>query len=185
MALMEHASRFVTLDPGELFLGIRPMEVHTVLGSCVSVVLFHPHRKLGAICHGKLPSRPCDHGCNGLKVCRLMGDYVSCAFHFMLSWFDQMGIAARELEVKLFGGAMMFTLPGKTQEESIAIGRRNVEVAMDLIREKKLRLVSSDVGGPWGRRIVFHSGTGEIRLQRIRKTELELIEVAAGRTTLS
>ncbi|MBF0422535.1 MAG: chemotaxis protein CheD [Magnetococcales bacterium] len=165
----------VYLEPGELYIGTHPTEVHTVLGSCVSVVLFHPQRRLSAMCHGKLPSRACEHSpARGMKVCRAMGDFVSCSTQFMLSWFHQMGIATKELDVKLFGGAMMFSLPGKEEESSIAVGKRNVEVAMDLIRRERLHLIASDVGGPWGRKIIFNTSNGEVKLQRIRKTEADL-----------
>ncbi|HIJ84451.1 MAG: CheD [Magnetococcales bacterium] len=168
----------VNLDPGELFVGTRPAEVHTVLGSCVSVVLFHPHHRMGAMSHGKLPTRPCNQPYCGLKICRMMGDFVSCSLHFMLSWFYQMGIPGKELEVKLFGGAMMFSIPNNPQEQSIAVGKRNVETAMDIIRAEKLHLIASDVGGPWGRKLVFHTGTGEVKLQRIRKTVFELASMS-------
>ncbi|MBF0147422.1 MAG: chemotaxis protein CheD [Magnetococcales bacterium] len=178
MAIHGVSTRTVNLDPGEMYLGVKPVEVHTVLGSCVSVVLFHPQRRMGAMCHGKLPSRKCDHPACGLKICRAMGDFVSCSLRFMLSWFDLMGVSRKELEVKLFGGAMMFMLDNQPRERSIAVGKRNVETAMDLIRGERLHLVASDVGGPWGRRIVFHAGTGEVKLQRIRKTELELASIS-------
>lgn len=163
----------VSLDPGELYVSSRPAEIHTILGSCVSVALFHPQRQLGAMSHGIFPFRECTHPPSGLKVCRSMGDYVSCSLKFMLAWFDHLGIPNRELDVKLFGGAAMFHLPGTPQASSTAIGRSNVETAMDMIRDQKLRLISSDVGGPWGRKIIFHSGTGKVKLKRIHRTELE------------
>ncbi|MBF0419256.1 MAG: chemotaxis protein CheD [Magnetococcales bacterium] len=175
MGILETTPASVYLEPGELFVGTRPTEVCTVLGSCVSLVLYHPQTKLSAMGHGKLPSRSCSHGsANGVKVCRMMGDFVSCSTHFMLSWFHQMGIPSKELEAKLFGGAMMFNLPGKEEASTVAIGKRNVETAMDMIRKERLHLVASDVGGPWGRKIFFHTGSGEVKLQRLRKTELDL-----------
>ncbi|HAT51331.1 MAG: chemotaxis protein CheD [Nitrospirae bacterium] len=173
MAIDESGGFVVHLDPGELYVSSRPVEIHTVLGSCVSVAIFHPGRQLGAMSHGIFPFRECDHPPLGLKVCRSMGEYVSCSLRFMLSWFGHMGIESGELEVKLFGGAMMFSLPGTPQVSSLSVGRSNVAAAREIIRDEKLRLISSDVGGSWGRKIIFHSGTGAVKLKRIHRTELE------------
>lgn len=168
----------VRLDPGELCLLPRPSEVETILGSCVSVVLFHPNSGLGAMSHGKFPERQCQQPNCGLKICRDMGNYVSCSLLFMLSYYTHQGVPYRELEVKLFGGAMMFTSPGQSDSSIGAIGKRNIEVAMEIIRTRHLRLVSSDIGGPWGRRIIFNTEAGEVKLQRIRKTVQELADIS-------
>lgn len=109
-----------------------------------------------------------------------MGDFVSCSLHFMLAWFYQMGVPGKELEVKLFGGAMMFSLPNQKVESPLSVGKKNVETAMDIIREERLHLIASDVGGPWGRKIIFDTATGEVKLQRLRKTVTELAAMSGG-----
>lgn len=159
----------VRLQPGELFIGRKPAEVHTILGSCVSVSMFNPRLKVGAICHGRQPARACgEHQC-GLKICHGLGDWVSCSVRFMLAYFDQHGTLRRELEVKLFGGARMFGLSPKGASED-PIGKRNVDAAMAIIKEEKLHLMSTDVGGAFGRNLVFDTQTGEVLLKRIKKT---------------
>ncbi|MBF0098462.1 MAG: chemotaxis protein CheD [Magnetococcales bacterium] len=171
---------YVWLDPGELYIGAGA-EVHTVLGSCVSVIFYHPRSRLGAMCHGKRATRNCAHPASGIKICRDMGDYVSCVMPFLLASFTARGIARQELEVKLFGGAMMFgsaspalDLPGFT------VGKRNVDTAMSFVRANHLHLTASDVGGPWARQLIFTTATGEIRLRRIRASEQELSNLDAG-----
>lgn len=163
----------IRLDPGELYIGTAPAEVHTVLGSCVSIIFFHERLKLGAICHGRKPDHVCRPATTGLKVCRELGDHVRCSLEFMLAWFDTRGVPRSELEVKLFGGAMMFanSLAGGT---GLGMGKRNVDTAMEFIRSRRLHLTASDVGGPWARQIVFFTDTGEIRLKRYRKSAQEL-----------
>ncbi|MBF0125659.1 MAG: chemotaxis protein CheD [Magnetococcales bacterium] len=172
------------LDPGELFISTEPTEVHTLLGSCVSIVFFHPRLRQGAICHGKRPSRECSrHGC-GLKICRQLGDYVSCSLEFMLAYFDQKGVPRQELEVKLFGGALMFNSPGISMDAPmLSMGQRNIDTAMEFIRSRRLHLTASDIGGPWARQIQFFTDSGEIRLKRIRKSPLELMALENGKST--
>ncbi|MBF0181541.1 MAG: chemotaxis protein CheD [Magnetococcales bacterium] len=166
----------IRLDPGELFISTVPAEVHTILGSCVSIVIYHPRLKQGAICHGRKPTRGCAHAVCGLKVCRELGDYVSCSVEFMLAYFDQKGTPRQELEVKLFGGAMMFNnLPSTMENPVLGMGKRNIDTAMEVIRANHLHLTASDVGGPWARQILFYTETGEIKLKRVRTSASELM----------
>ncbi|MEO5347498.1 MAG: chemotaxis protein CheD [Magnetococcus sp. YQC-9] len=164
----------IRLDPGELYIGTAPAEVHTILGSCVSIVFYHARLQQGSICHGRKPAHDCARSATGLKVCRELGDHVYCSLDFMLAWFDTRGVPRSELEVKLFGGAMMFNNPIMTGGTNLGMGKRNVDTAMEFIRSKRLHLTASDVGGPWARQIVFFTDTGEIRLKRVRKSEQEL-----------
>ncbi|MEO5349065.1 MAG: chemotaxis protein CheD [Magnetococcus sp. YQC-3] len=173
--------QMIRLDPGELFISTRPAEVHTILGSCVSVTFYHPRLKQGAICHGRKPSRDCQSTPSGLKICRELGDYVSCSLAFMLAYFNQQGVAHQEMEVKLFGGAMMFNNLAATNDNAVlTLGKRNIDTAMDFIRNQRLHLTSSDVGGPWARQIIFNTATGEIKLKRVRSTVQELENMEAG-----
>ncbi|MBF0626914.1 MAG: chemotaxis protein CheD [Magnetococcales bacterium] len=165
----------IRLDPGELFIGTSPAEVHTVLGSCVSVTMYHARLRQGAICHGRKPTHACMGARSGLKICRELGDHVLCSLEFMLAWFDQKGVARQELEVKLFGGGMMFSNPSALSDNPLLnMGKRNIDTAMEFIRSRRLHLTASDVGGPWARQIVFLTDSGEIRLKRMRKSAQEL-----------
>ncbi|MBF0214489.1 MAG: chemotaxis protein CheD [Magnetococcales bacterium] len=165
----------IRLDPGELFIGTSPAAVHTVLGSCVSITFYHSRLRQGAICHGRKPHHVCGRSGAGLKICRELGDHVQCSLEFMLSWFDHRGVPRQELEVKLFGGGMMFATPASGVENPMLnMGRRNIDTAMEFIRVKRLHLTASDVGGPWARQIVFYTDSGEIKLKRIRKSAQEL-----------
>ncbi|MBF0416800.1 MAG: chemotaxis protein CheD [Magnetococcales bacterium] len=163
----------IRLDPGELYIGTSPAEVHTILGSCVSIAFFHERSRMGAICHARKPDHVCHPAPFGLKVCRELGDHVRCSLEFMLAWFDLRGVPRPELEVKLFGGAMMFanTLAAGSV---LGMGKRNVDLSMEFIRTRRLHLTASDVGGPWARQIIFFTDTGEIRLKRFRKSATEL-----------
>ncbi|MBF0272477.1 MAG: chemotaxis protein CheD [Magnetococcales bacterium] len=171
--------KIIRLDPGELFIGTAPAEVHTVLGSCVSITFYHSRLRQGAICHARKPVHYCPRSDSGLKICRELGDHVQCSLEFMLAWFDHKGVSRQELEVKLFGGGMMFTnLPAARDNPMLSMGKRNVDTAMEFIRVSRLHLTASDVSGPWARQIVFYTDSGEIKLKRIRKSiqELERLE---------
>ena len=49
----------VFLQPGELYFGDRYTRLRTLLGSCVSIVLWHREALLGGMCHYMLLSLLC------------------------------------------------------------------------------------------------------------------------------
>jgi len=150
----------VYLRPGEVSVCEEPTKVVTVLGSCVSVTLFHRHTRLGAICHGVLPD--CRHGklCGG--TCGDMFKYVDCSLLYMLSEFAKRGIQRKEIEVKVFGGAD--TLASKREN---TIGSQNVRIALHIIGLEKMKIAAADVGDSFGRKLIFFSHTGEVFLKRL------------------
>lgn len=47
----------LNLLAGQLYFGTQAGTVRTLLGSCVALVLWHPQRRIGAMCHYLLPGR--------------------------------------------------------------------------------------------------------------------------------
>jgi len=154
----------VHLKAGEMHYADRPTLVVTVLGSCLSVILYNRRLGIGGICHGMLPS------CGNQKTCR--GDctekfrYVDCAIREMVKSFDRLGVKRSELEVKCFGGADMFSRPIE-KSGILSVGRQNAETAEEVMKSEGLTLITRDVGGLQGRKILFYTHTGEVLLKRL------------------
>jgi chemotaxis protein CheD len=159
-----HAVLF--LKPGEMVISEEPLVVTTLLGSCVAVTLFNPRLRLGAICHALLPTCRKDVHCNHNAD---SGKYVECAIRLMLERFKARGIAKNEIEAKLFGGSDMFDTQGGRNP---GVGKQNSEMALAMLEQESVRLVTQDLGGKRGRKIIFHSDTGDVFLKRLRKTEI-------------
>lgn len=150
----------IFLKPGEIFFSARPSIVSTVLGSCISVTMYSPRRHIGAICHAVLP----EEGAAGDAF-----RYVDSSILAMLKAFDRQGIPRSGIEVKMFGGAdMLRTGPAGGSDGSV--GRKNIEIARQVVERERLRLVASDLGGGQGRKIIFNTRTGEILLKRLRSS---------------
>src|SRR5690606_5865574 len=47
----------VNLLPGALWFGTGDVRLHTLLGSCVAITLWHPRYRYGGMCHFMLPGR--------------------------------------------------------------------------------------------------------------------------------
>lgn len=155
------------LMPGQHHLSALPMRVATILGSCVSVTLFHPPSRTGAICHGLLPHCSCESDHCRAVGCRECFRYVDCAILHLLEQFDRRRCPRHELVVKLFGGADL--LP--TDDPENTIGRQNVRIARLVLENEGLRIHAADVGGNQGRKLHFFTHTGEVHLRRFSHRE--------------
>ena len=77
-----------------------------------------------------------------------------------------LGSNRRVLQAKVFGGSAINANPSGL----LNVGERNITVAKDVLAEEGINIVSSDVGGPEGRRIVFNTATGVVKMRYIQKT---------------
>lgn len=158
----------IYLKPGEFYFGESPVVVSTILGSCVSVTMFHPLSGTGAICHGLLPRCSKKKSCDG--ACLEGFRYVDCSIKRMIGKFDALGVNRDDIEVKIFGGADMFGVRS-ADARSNTVGLENVTVAKTILKKEGLRLAAFDTRGNRGRKILFLPHTGEVFLKRLRLTE--------------
>ena len=87
------------------------------------------------------------------------------SIRYLAQQFDALGAHRHELEVKVFGGADVLPVAG--QRHKPTVGALNCKIAMEVLEEKGFIVSASDMGGIRGRRIHFHTGTGEVLLQRL------------------
>jgi chemotaxis protein CheD len=156
----------IYLKPGELCISKHPAVVTTVLGSCVSVTLFHPVSGFAAICHVLQPKCPRPDLCG--PECQHRYRYAVCTIEEMARRLLRHGLFAKEIEVKLFGGAAMI---GSQRSESLphSVGQQNVKAAIETISASGLILKVMDVGGGFGRKIIFDTRTGEVFMKRLQR----------------
>jgi chemotaxis protein CheD len=131
--------------------------------------MFHPLRRIGAICHGLLPECREGRNCRCNQGCENGFRNMACSIRMMFDRFLAMGIPLSELEVKVFGGSDMFDA-GAGSDRKPTVGRQNVEITLRLLKEARVRIVAVDLGGERGRKIFFNTQTGEVLLKRLRKT---------------
>ena len=144
----------IFLMPGEYFVGGSAYRLRTLLGSCVSITLWHAERRIGAISHFLLSSR--------LSVADAPPNprYGADAFGLMLRDLAALNIDPSECEAKVFGGANTFVAGHLGQASTI--GRKNGELARQLLRTHGIPIASESLYGNGHRRIVFNIGTGDV-----------------------
>jgi len=148
----------IYLKPGELYCAVTPTIVSTVLGSCVSITMHNPELRMSTICHAVLPEE-----LTSGDPCR----YVDSSIIAMLLMFDRYGIKKKDLEVKLFGGSDMLP-PSNNSFRKKTVGKQNILRSQQIIEREQLNLRAYDVGGTLGRKLFFHTHTGEVYLKRLR-----------------
>lgn len=148
----------ITLAPGEFHFGGGYTRIHTLLGSCVAITLWHPQRHIGGMCHYLLPTR-------GLNQRLTQGHYADEVVQLFLQAVNKSHTTPREYEVKLFGGGNMFAALGHSAGP-VNISRSNVEVGARLLAEHGFRIKVTDVGGALHRKIYLELWNGDVWVQR-------------------
>jgi chemotaxis protein CheD len=147
----------ITIHIGELYATTRPMVIHTLVGSCVSVCLFDPDRQIGGMNHILLPGRA------DMTKFDAPARYGIYAMELLINKIMKLGGNRHGLIAKIFGGAHL--LPAISYENGI--GRKNVAFVLEFLRNESIRIISYDLEGHESRRIYFHTDTGDVFLKRI------------------
>jgi len=143
-----------------IYCGKEACIVTTILGSCVSVCLFDSRIIAGGINHFMLPFWNGD----GLESPK----YGNIAIKKLIEEMGKIGCEKDNLRAKVFGGANI--LRGDISEDA-GIGRRNIEIAMRILQQEKIPVISSSVGEYYGRKIIFNTGTGEVFMKKIPRKD--------------
>ncbi len=155
----------IFLNPGEYYFGDRDTRIRTILGSCVSITLWHPKLLIGGMCHYMLPSRQgrCAPGADG--------KYADEALGLLFEEIRRSGTAFEEYQVKLFGGGNMFHRQlGATQTH---IGIRNADAGRELVKHHGLRLAAEDLGGAGHRTVLFDIWSGHVWVRQLATQSAE------------
>lgn len=145
----ELAAREIFLNPGQLGCGGQDEVFGTLLGSCVSITLWHAPSHVGSICHFILPNAP--------TLIDVAGKYGDSAFANQVRDLLQYGISLEQCSAKIFGGGQMFSHSG-TQD----IGLKNILAARTLLSTAGVPIVAENVGGEGYRRLYFDLASGAV-----------------------
>ncbi len=136
------------LFPGTLHASREECRITTVLGSCVAVCLWDKVYGGGGMNHFMLPL----WNGEGLATPK----YGNIAMEKLLERVLQLGCRKDHLVAKLFGGA---NITG-TGNEAFMIGDRNATLALQTLEEWKVPVLSADLGGRRGRKVIMNTQSG-------------------------
>ena len=144
------------LYPSALFAEKTPFMVDTVLGSCVAVCLFDNQLKIGGINHYMLPF----WNGNGLASPK----YGNIATEKLVEKMLRNGASIQHMIAKVFGGA-------NQMNTSLRIGDQNIEVARQTLANYGIKIIAENVGGGVGRKLRYNTGTGQVMMKFLTKSE--------------
>jgi len=154
---MAQDTRPVTRDyflrPGFIYLPDRPTTISTVLGSSVAVSLYDRSLKTGGMNHFLFPY------VNGREKTTAL--YGNVAVLTLIRMMADQGSDLSNLEAQVFGGAF------NDQYSKRDIGKDNLRTARHILSRQRIKIVSEDVGGALGRKIVFNTATYEIGILKV------------------
>lgn len=149
------------LRPGTLFCTKTAYEITTVLGSCISVCLWDPVSKIGGMNHYLLPL----WNGEGLPSPK----YGNIANTRLIERMLELGANKKRLKAKVFGGSSNFS-----QSTVFNVSERNIILARDMLQEAGIPIISSEVGGQHGRKIILSTATGTVRLKRLQNNMIRV-----------
>lgn len=150
----------VTIYPGEYYSTGGDEMISTVLGSCISVVLYDHENGVGGINHYMLAldagEAPDSHP--------LPGKFGVYAIDLLLHDIRKKGAVTANIEAKVFGGGNIFNMAAGSGTQ---VGDANSHFAFNYLRKLGIPVVKSDTGGPFPRKIFFDKTTCKVYMKYI------------------
>lgn len=149
------------LRPGYIYVPRVPTLISAVLGSCVAVCLWDKKQEYGGMNLFLYPQTRDPE--------KATSQYGNVATKTLIRLFLEEGSRKKNLEAQIFGGAH----PESTGEKA-EVSRRNIAVARHVLGKNGIRIISEDVGGTRGRKLVYNTLTNEvvsIRVDRLREND--------------
>ncbi|VAX23162.1 Chemotaxis protein CheD [hydrothermal vent metagenome] len=156
---MEEKKIFVL--PGEIALTKQSAEISTLLGSCVAVCLYNKKLKFGGMNHFMLST-------GGNKS--MAGKYGDYSTRKLIDSMLRADGNVNNLEASVYGGGAVVG----HLSSGFNIGEKNIKMAIDILRERKIKIRTQKTGGDSGMKVYFNNHTGVIEVRMILKSELTL-----------
>lgn len=147
----------IYLHPGQMYVGSEPATVSMILGSCVGVCLYDKGHEIGGATHYMLPKW---EGAGAASP-----RYGDVAIHSLVSSFESRGSKRHDLQAMVFGGASI--LRGFRQQSGQQIGARNIEVAIELLEQYGIFIVTKSIAGEHGRKVKMRTDIGTVTVKLI------------------
>ena len=136
------------------------------LGSCLGITFFDPLKKIGAMAHPMLPD---------FSKARSQSNpsrFVNSVITNTLEELKKKGCSPSKLEIKMFGGAHMFSFINT--DSVLNVGQKNIEMALAVFKDLGMNILCQEVGGTFGRTIFLNLETGKVLIRTVSWGEKEV-----------
>lgn len=161
----------IFLQPGDFYFGDKNTCIRTLLGSCVSIAMWHPTRLIGGMCHYLLPSREKN------STSSLDGRYAKEAMQMFMREIRATKTHPAEYVVKIFGAGNMFPkIKGANKcgpngcvhalDKCKNVSCKNMAIARSLVEAHGFTIAAEDLGGNSHRQIIFNISDGYVWVRK-------------------
>jgi chemotaxis protein CheD len=147
---------------GEVVASATPLQLQTLLGSCVAVCLRDPATAIGGMNHILLPGR-----CDGDGLPSRCGVH---AMELLINAIMKEGGDRRRLVAKVFGGANVVA-----SLQSPTVGELNAIFIRDFLATERIPLVAERMGGTHPVQVNFRTDTGRTTVHTVDGSRLPKI----------
>lgn len=141
------------IKSGELIICPQVNRLIAIAGSNVVVTFWHPQSNFVALANFSKPRvRP------GNKNSTHFGNI---ALFTIIKHIENLNIPFSEVEANIIGGGRKYF--------HITTAEENVNVAKSILLSKGIEIVSEDVGGNKGRKVLFNTTNGQVALLKVQR----------------
>ncbi|MDR3211208.1 MAG: chemotaxis protein CheD [Planctomycetota bacterium] len=141
------------LKPGYVMANQAATLVKTVLGNCVAVTFFDQDNRFGGINQFIFPATKIPEN--------MTPQYGNIGIRALFKMLLEMGANRECLVAQIVGGAECHFF------DDSGLGVQNIKTARFILEKLQVPIISEDVGGSMGRKILYHSGTNEMAVFKV------------------
>lgn len=146
----------ILVQPGEIVVTQETTSLVAITGKGVCICLWDAKNKVAGMSHFKEPRTQ-----NADNATAIFGNVSAITLICMMESSSPRGI----FEAQIFGGA--FIDPSDTK------GPQNVAVAKKVLSSRNIPVVSEDIGGHKGRKILFDTQSGHVAILKVHSLRKE------------
>ncbi len=150
--------RRVFVHAGQVWVAREATEMTTILGSCVAICIWDVTSGVGGMNHFMLPQ---DIGTQYATP-----RYANHATTLLLDQLRAAGANPLRMRAKVFGGARILSGAAFSGRD---LGALNIQVAHERLAAERIPIVAESTGGAHGRKLVYHSATGEASVTQVNR----------------
>lgn len=148
----------IYLQPGEFFFGDKETRISTLLGSCVSITLWHPGFRIGGMCHYMLPGKQYSgHGRDGR--------YADSALNMFIDEVYKNNTHPQDYQVKMFGGGRQYDQMAAMPHFEVC--EKNIQAGRRLLTEYGFTVTTEHLGGNGYRNVIFDIWSGHVWVRHV------------------
>lgn len=152
------------VHPGGLYFGPADKRAHTLLGSCISIVLDHAEAGLAGISHFVVADSP-----PAQSGGQANGRYAADVLWLFASACRRYGVSIEQCQARIFGGSNMLMSRGVHRSflSDEPVGDRNAARAFELLTAYRVPIRVADVGESGYRRLIFDMPANDVWVKRV------------------